>query len=277
VEQSKVKDTDCIAFLQWALPRLDLRWLGFRKVRRRVCRRIARRVADLGLGDLAAYRQQLEADPAEWQALDDCCRITISRFFRDRRVFDILRANVLPDVAANAAREGREARIWSAGCASAEEPYTLKILWDLEIARSYPCVPLLLIATDIDARMLARAHQGLFEATSLRELPPRFIEEAFDRTDDRYCVKARFRQGIDFLVQDLRAQAPAGPFDLVSCRNVAFTYFAERLQRQTLVRILTQLSPDAYLVIGTHERIPGGDFGLAPVRGAPQIFQRTGG
>jgi chemotaxis protein methyltransferase CheR len=272
-----VKDTDCIAFLQWALPHLDLRWSGFRKVRRQVCRRIAHRVADLRLGDLAAYRQRLEADPAEWQALDDCCRITISRFFRDRRVFDILRANVLPDVAARATREGRGARIWSAGCASGEEPYTLKILWDLEIARSYPCAPLSLVATDIDAGMLARAHQGLFEATSLRELPPCFIEEAFDRTDDRYCVKARFRQGIDFLVQDLRAQAPNGPFDLVLCRYVAFTYFAEPLQRQTLMRILTRLFPDAYLVIGTHERIPDGDFGLTPLSGAPQFFQKTGG
>jgi chemotaxis protein methyltransferase CheR len=272
-----VKDTDCIAFLQWALPQLNLRWSGFRKVRRQVCRRIANRVADLRLGDLAAYRQRLETDPAEWQALDDCCHITISRFFRDRRVFDRLLARVLPHVAARAAREGREALIWCAGCASGEEPYTLKILWDLEIARSYPCAPLSLVATDIDAGMLARAHQGLFESTSLRELPPRFIEEAFDHTDDHYCIKARFRQGINFLVQDLRAQAPAGPFDLVLCRYVAFTYFAQPLQRLTLLRILTQLSPDAYLMIGTHERIPDGDFGLMPLSGAPQIFQKTGG
>ena len=88
--KSQMKDTDCIAFLQWALPRLDLHWPGYRKVRRQVCRRIARRVTDLQLQDLAAYRQRLEADPAEWQALDDCCYITISRFFRDGRVFEAL-------------------------------------------------------------------------------------------------------------------------------------------------------------------------------------------
>lgn len=275
--KSRVKDTDCIAFLQWALPHLDLRWSGYRKVRRQVCRRLARRLADLQLRDFAAYRQRLEADPAEWQALDDCCHITISRFFRDRRVFDILRARVLPDVAGRATREGRDARIWSAGCASGEEPYTLKILWDLEIARSYPCVPLSLVATDIDAGVLSRAHQGLFEATSLRELPPRFVEEAFDRTDNRYSVRARFRQGINFLVQDLRAQMPDGPFDLVLCRYLAFTYFAEPLQIRTLSRILSQLLPGAYLVIGTHERIPDHDFDLAPLNGAPQIFRKANG
>ncbi len=272
-----MKDSDCIAFLQWALPRLNLRWSGYRKVRHQVCKRIARRVADLRLEDLAAYRQRLEADPPEWRALDDCCHVTISRFFRDRRVFDILRANVLPDIAARATRERREARIWSAGCASGEETYTLKILWDLEIARSYPCAPVSLIATDIDAGLLVRARRSVFEATSLRELPSRFIEEAFDRLDGRYRVKARFRQGINFLVQDLRAQAPTGPFDLVLCRYVAFTYFAEPLQRQALSRILTQLAPGAYLVIGTHERLPDRNFDLTPVSGSPQIFQRSGG
>jgi chemotaxis protein methyltransferase CheR len=270
-----LKDTDCIAFLQWALPHLDLRWPGYRKVRRQVCRRIARRMTDLQLQDLAAYRQWLEADPAEWQALDDCCHITISRFFRDRRVFEILRMRVLPDVAAHAASEGREARIWSAGCASGEEPYTLKILWDLEITRSCPCVPLSLVATDIDAGMLSRARQGCFEATSLRELPFRLIEEAFDRTDGCYCVKPEFRQGINFLTQDLRAQTATGPFDLVLCRHVAFTNFAEPLQRRTLLRILSQLPPGAYLVIGTHEWIPYRDFSLTPLSDSPQIFQKT--
>ena len=275
--KSQMKDTDCVAFLQYALPHLDLRWSGYRKVRRQVCRRIARRVTDLQLPDLAAYRQRLETDLAEWQALDDCCHITISRFFRDGRVFETLRTRVLPDVAAHAAREGRTARIWSAGCASGEEPYTLKILWDLEIARAYPCGPLSLVATDIDATMLARAHQGVFEATSLRELPSRFIEEAFDHADSRYRVRTEFRQGINFLVQDLRAQTATGPFDLVLCRYVAFTYFAEPLQRRTLLRISTQLLPGAYLVIGTHERIPDRDFGLTPLSDLPQIFQKTRG
>jgi chemotaxis protein methyltransferase CheR len=269
-----VKDTDCIAFLQWALPHLDLRWSGYRKVRRQVCRRLARRLTDLQIRDLAMYRQRLESDPVEWQALDDCCHITISRFFRDRRVFDILRAHVLPDVARRTAREGREARMWSAGCASGEEPYTLKILWDLEIVPSYPCASLSLVATDIDANMLARAHQGLFEAASLRELPHRLIEEAFDRRDSRYSVRPRFRQGIDFLVQDLRTQTPKGPFDLVLCRYVAFTYFAEPLQTRILSHILTQLLPGAHLVIGTHERIPDHDFDLTPLNGAPQIFRK---
>jgi chemotaxis protein methyltransferase CheR len=75
-----------VALLRWALPRLHLRWPGFRRVRRRVCRRIGRRVRELGLAETAPYRARLEADPREWGRLDALCRISISRFFRDRSV-----------------------------------------------------------------------------------------------------------------------------------------------------------------------------------------------
>ncbi len=177
----------------------------------------------------AAYRERLAADSAEWHALDECCHITISRFFRDRGVFEILRTRVFPEVAARARREGRGVCIWSAGCASGEEPYTVRILWDLEIASQFPGVVLSVVATDIDATMLARARAASFPTGSLHELPPLLIEQAFDLTETCYSVKPRFREGINFLLQDLRSQTPTGPFDVVLCRYVAFTYFAQPL------------------------------------------------
>jgi chemotaxis protein methyltransferase CheR len=270
-----VNDRDCTGFLQWALPRLDLRWSGFRKVRGQVCKRIKRRLSDLGLGNFTAYRARLETDPAEWRVLDECCHITISRFFRDRRIFELLRRRVLPDLAARAQREGRGARIWSAGCASGEEPYTLKILWDQEITSSCPGAAVSIVATDVDASMLARAKEACFTATSLHELPPQLIEQAFDRAGAVYRVKPQHRTGIEFLLQDLRSAAPTGPFDLILCRYVAFTYFAPPLQEQVLARILARLLPGGYLVIGTHEHLPGNGMGLEMLPGAPpQIFEK---
>ena len=94
-----MKNAECVDFLQWALPRLGMRWPGFRKVRRQVCKRIDRRLRELGLPDLAAYRIRLGQDSTEWKFLDGACRITISRFYRDRGVFDALGANVLPALA----------------------------------------------------------------------------------------------------------------------------------------------------------------------------------
>ena len=168
-------DTDCTAFLEWALPQLELRWPGIRKVRRQDCKRLARRMRDLGLDNFAAYRAKLEVDPTEWRIFDECCHITISRFFRDKAVFEVLRKRVLPDIAARAEREGRNAQAWSAGCASGEEPYTIKILWDVEVAHAYPTVSIAIAATDVDDAMLARARNGCFKSTSLHELPQSLI------------------------------------------------------------------------------------------------------
>lgn len=126
-----VNDTDCTAFLQWALPRIDLRWPSFRQVRKQVCKPLVRRMHDLQLSGFAAYRARLEIDPTEWQIVDECCHITISRFFRDRGVFEFLRSRVLPEIASRAQQEARNACIWSAGCASGEEPHTLRTLWDI--------------------------------------------------------------------------------------------------------------------------------------------------
>jgi chemotaxis protein methyltransferase CheR len=268
-----VNDTDCTAFLQWALPRLSLRWAGFRKVRRQVCKRLMRRMNSLELPDFAAYRARLETDPTEWQVVDECCHITISRFLRDRAVFEVLRRQVLPDLAVRAGREGRNVRVWAAGCASGEEAYTVKILWDLEMASLFPDVSLAIVATDIDKTVLARARNACFEATSLHELPPHLVGKAFDRVGAFFCVKPRHREPIEFLCQDLRVESPASIFDLVLCRYVAFTYFAAPLQKSVLDRIVNRLSPGGYLVIGTHEQLPDDDR-VVPLAGAPQIFRK---
>ena len=270
-----MNDPDCTAFLQWALPQISLRWPGFRKVRRQVCKRLKRRIHDLQLADFAAYRARLEDDPSEWEVVDRCCHITISRFFRDRGVFEALRRRVLPDIAALAKQEGRAAQIWSAGCAAGEEPYTLRILWDIEIASLCPDVPLIIVATDIDENMLARAQEGCFAATSLRELPSHLIGQAFDRVGSRFCVKPRHREGLRFLHQDIRSKAPTASFDLVLCRYLAFTYFAPVLQERVLARIVDRLLPNGYLVIGTHEQLPGYHAAVTPLDHAAQVFRKS--
>jgi chemotaxis protein methyltransferase CheR len=269
-----VTDPGCTALLEWALPQLELRWPSFRKVRRQVCKRLTRRMRELGLQNFAAYRARLEADPMEWRVLDECCHITISRFFRDRGIFEVLRRRVLPDIAVRAKREGRHAEVWSAGCASGEEPYTIKILWDVEVASADPTVPLSIVASDIDDAMLARARQGCFAPSSLHELPPPLVEQGFERVGSLYCVRSRHREGIEFLDQDLRSEMPAHLFDLILCRYVAFTYFAAALQRKVIVRMLERLRWNGYFVIGAHEQLPDIVPGLVPLISEPQIFQK---
>jgi chemotaxis protein methyltransferase CheR len=259
-----MRDDECVIFLQWALPRLDLAWPGFRKVRGQVCKRIKRRMHSLGIASLADYRAKLEADPAEWPVLDGFCRITISRFWRDQSTFAMLKHEVLPEIARRATAEGREARIWSAGCASGEEPYTVKILWDLEVGPRFPGVSLDVVATDLDEALLDRARRACYPAASLRELPPELTAQAFTEGNGCRCVKAAHKQGIQFLQQDVRNEAPPGCFDLVMCRNLAFTYFAPKRQEVVLERIRASLNPGGFLVIGSHEHLPGSNAGWSP-------------
>lgn len=261
------------ALLAWAMPRLGLRWDGFRGLHRQVGRRIARRAHALGLASLAAYRARLEDDPGEWAALDALCRVTISRFYRDATVFDHLRAALLPALAEQArARGATGLRAWSAGCASGEEAYTLAIVWRAFVAARFPGLPLQVIATDRGDDVLARARAGVFDAASLGELPAALREAGFVRDHDRFRVRDEIRAGIGFCVGDVRVDVPEGPLDLVLCRNVAFTYFDEPTQRAFLGRLVPRMVPGGALVIGRRERLAVGTPGLAPIAGLPEGF-----
>lgn len=249
----------CKEFLRWALPRLGLAWPGFRRVHRQVCRRTASRLAELRLPDFAAYRRHLEETPAEWEVLEGFCRIPISRFWRDAAMFEGLRDEVLPALADAAECAGRSAlAAWSAGCASGEEPYSLRLLWSFHLAARFPGLSLRILATDADPALLARAARACYRASSLAELPPEWRERAFAREGALLCLKPPDRSEVEFRRQDLRAEAPAGPFDLVLCRNLAFTYFDDGGQRRALARLADALQPGGALVIGRKERLPEG-------------------
>ena len=251
-------DETCIAFLQWCLPRLGLRWRGYRKVRRTVCKRVRRRIRELGLDGLSAYRVYLDSRPEEWQVLDGFCRIPISRFYRDKGVFDRLGGDVMPRLAtAAAARRAKSLRVWSAGCASGEEPYSLAMLWRLQVGPACPNVRFAATATDWDPVMLRRARAACYRPGSLSDMPAGWLASAFERRGDEFCLRPTFRQAVRFRRQDIRTEMPAGPFDLICCRNLVFTYFAESGQRRLLAEIRRRLRPGGALVLGSHERLPG--------------------
>ena len=264
-------------FLQWALPEMRMRWPGFRKVRRQVCKRVDRRMKALGLAHIEEYEDYLETHADEWAQLDALCRITISRFNRDRGVFRALADPVLPELVRNAAARGDDTLgAWSLGCASGEEPYTLAILWQEELQRRFPTIKLEITATDCDALMLARAREARYAGGSLKEVPARLRERGFTREDDSYRLGAEYRDAVRFLEQDIRESQPAGPFDLVLCRNLVFTYFDEELQAQVLSRIADVMVDGGALVIGIHEKLPAGARQLEPWLDKQRIYRFRG-
>lgn len=275
-------DRECVAFLQWALPRLRMRWPGYRKVRRQVCKRVSRRMAELAVADAEEYRTFLQEHPQEWDRVDSFCRITISRFFRDREVFHTLRDEILPALAEAALAEGRlELRCWSAGCGSGEEPYTLNLLWRLPADGSLSCrldrISLLITATDSDPTVLERARSAVYPRGPLKEVPESWLPLAFDNSKDDFVLRSPFKEGVRFQELDVRREAPEGALDLILCRNLVFTYFEESLQVEILHRFLDRLRHGGCLVTGGHERLPAGEWPLRRLSSGLPIYLREDG
>lgn len=256
-------DAECVELLQWALPRMGFRWRGFRKVRRQVKRRIDRRLRELELDSPRKYRDYLNAHPDEWGVLDRFCRISISRFYRDRRPFDALRTEVLPLLAQRiAASGGRVLRVWSAGCASGEEPYTVSLIWRLEEPTRPVAVQI--VATDAEPHLLERARAAVYPRGSTRGLPDGWLDRAFDSDGDEVTLRPALRADVRFLRQDVRHGAPDGLFHLVLCRHMAFTYLDSEGQRAVAERIAGAMTPDGFLMVGSHEAISSEVTQLSP-------------
>ena len=195
-----IRNPDGVQFLQWCLPRLHLRWPGFRKVRRQVYKRLNRRMQDLQLSGLAAYRAYLENHPTEWAILDTLCWISISRFYRDKGVFQYLAREVFPQLAQVALSNAeKELRCWSAGCAAGEEPYTLVMLWRHTLAAQFPTLGVRVVATDIDPHALRRTERGCYPASSLKDLPKEWLAPAFVPTEEGLCLRPDYREAVTFL------------------------------------------------------------------------------
>jgi chemotaxis protein methyltransferase CheR len=268
-----VTDTECVQLLQWCLPRLGLQWRGFRRVRRIVRRRIERRLTELDLPDTAAYRRYLESNSEEWSVLDRACRIPVSRFYRDRAVFEYLERVVLPELTASMVAKGEmELRCWSVGCAAGEEPYTLAILWHLRVAPRFPGVRLRIIATDAEPEMIEQAARARYPGHALRDLPAD-LAAAFSRSPDGLWLADAYRRAVEFSVQDIRVTAPEGRFNLILCRYLVLTYFEKVLQRRTLARLIDKLEPGGALVVGVTEGMPEHLDGLVPWSARLKIYR----
>lgn len=263
-------------FLQWCLPQLGLRWAGFRNLRRRVYKRLKRRLHKLGLLSIDEYQTYLADHVEEWPILSALCWMPITRFYRDRTVFQHLETEILPRLVELIIKDGKnELRCWSAGCASGEEPHTLAILWRHRLARRYPRVAFRVVATDIDPLAIQRAERACYHWSNTKDLPADWRAEAFDVSGEQLCLKREYRSIVTFLVQDLRDSAPDGRFHLILCRNLAFTYFDETSQRAALRRLLDRLAPGGALIIGKGESLPEGRWAIKPWSLPMGIYRKT--
>jgi chemotaxis protein methyltransferase CheR len=270
-----MKDDECVELLKWMLPIVELRWAGFRRVHKQVCKRLGRRLTELDLKHAEDYRRYLTEHPEEWKVADSLCTVTISRFYRDKGVFEYLGGTVLPELAARAlAADRRTLRAWSAGSSSGEEPYTVALVWEFRLRDRLPGMVLEILGTDIDEELLERAHAACYPPGCLRELPEAWRAAAFEDTTSGYRLKPEFRTRVELRKHDIREAPPNGPFDLVLCRNLAFTYFDDALQLVTAQKLHAALVEGGALVLGRHEMLPVEATQFAPWSAGHRVYRR---
>lgn len=245
-------------------------WDGYRRVRKGVKKRLARHMLALGCRDTAAYLAQLATAGGARQACDLLMAVSISRFFRDYRLWQVLETEILPGL-----KERPDIAVWSAGCACGEEVYSLSILRDRFRHKMPGAPPVTIVATDKHPDYLARAQQGVYSRSSLREIPETLRAQYFDKVvgKKQFAVKPFLKTDIHWRHQSVDAFQNDRVFDLIFLRNNVLTYCASPRREKLLRRVLGGLRCGGYLIVGAREQLPRGSSGLVPWPSCPSIFQ----
>ena len=192
-------------------------------------------------------------------------------FFRDRTPFDQLRNDILPVLSRS---RQDPIRIWSVGCATGQEPYSLAMLVDEERGVQ-PGLKVDLFASDLSERCLEKAHAGLYTQFEVqRGLPSRLLIKYFEKVEDAWVLSPRIRQMVRMQRQNLLTDVKgSGPFDLILCRNV-LSAFDSSTARTVLEQIAKTLAPDGFLVMGAYETSAHHTPAFRPVPGLHGLYMR---
>ncbi len=254
------------------LERFGYCWQGYRKVRKGVKKRIVRHMHRLGMTQLDDYMQAVRTDPEVRSQFNLLITVSISRFFRDKRLWDDIKGSILPGLAQNKG----VVKAWSAGCACGEEAYTLKMTWEAVKVSLRKKAELFLLATDINPEYLRRAREALYPSSSIKEVPPNMVRAFLEaREDKQFALKEYVKQGIHWRIHDLLEGAPVTELDLIFLRNNLLTYYGKEIKASAFRRILNDLNPGGFLIIGAHERLPGEFEELRRWHGRKYIFQKS--
>ena len=216
-------------------------------------RRIQKRMQSTGVNGFADYVDYLEVHPEEYEALFNTILINVTSFFRDEGAWESLQRDVFPELLA---RKGRAdaIRVWSAGCASGEEAYTLAIVLVELMGPDAFRERVKIYATDVDEEALARARAGVYTEREIEGVPQEFREKYFDRVDGQFAFKKDYRRQVIFGRHDLIQDAPISRVDLLVCRNTLM-YFNAETQTRILARFHFALNDNGILFLGRAETL----------------------
>ncbi len=228
--------------------------------------RLSRRLRALGLTSFRQYREHLAANVSELESFINAISTNLTKFFREAHHFDHFRTHVaVPFVQDAHGKVGRRLRVWSAGCSTGEEPYTIAVVLKREI-RDIDRHDARILATDIDTEVIGKGARGEYPANSIDEVPKTYREffqpVGGDRASENVMVGRDIRSLVTFRRLNLMESWPfTGNFDAIFCRNVMI-YFDGPTKTALVERFTQKLKPGGWLYIGHSESLIGSHPGL---------------
>jgi two-component system, chemotaxis family, CheB/CheR fusion protein len=233
-------------------------------------RRIRKRMQDVGKTSFADYRDLLETESDEFTQLFDTVLINVTSFFRDSEAWEYLRAEVVPSVL-EAAGAG-EVRVWSAGCSSGEEAYSLAMTFAEVMGVEAFTERVKIYATDVDDGALASARRGVFSARSMEAVPEPLRQKYFEPHSHGMAFRPDLRRRVIFGRLDLIGDAPISRLHLVACRNTLM-YFNAEAQNQVMRRLHFALRDNGVLFLGKAEMLMTDGSRFVPLNMPYRIFR----
>jgi len=238
-----------------------------------LARRIRSRMTQVHIDSFAAYSQFLDANPNEHVSLFNTILINVTGFFRDPDAWTALSEAVIPRLVEDVS-ESRTLRIWSAGCSSGEEPYSIAMLLAEHLGEAANSYTVKIYGTDIDDEALAAARHALYRTEQLKDVPDRLVDRYFSRDGQLYRFRRDIRRWCIFGSHNLTQAPPLSHIDLLVCRNVLI-YFTSELQERIMTRFHYSIREDGYLFLGRSESLLARSRLFTPVHLKWRIFQRT--
>lgn len=238
-------------------------------------RRVRHRMDRVGCETFEEYLDVLQASSDEFAALFNTILINVTAFFRDPDAWQYIRDKVIPMLLAQRA-PGDAIRVWSAGCASGQEAYTLAMLLAEALSPEDFRQRVKIYATDVDEDALAEARTASFEAREVESVAPELLDKFFERLGNRYVFRKDLRRAVIFGRNDLVRDAPISRVDLLVCRNTLM-YLNAETQRNVLGRLHFALAPQGVLFLGHAEMLLSHTDRFTPLDLKHRIFQRAVG
>jgi len=239
-----------------------------------LARRIRRRMAAVGITTYPEYLDYLEVRPDEFPQLFNTILINVTGFFRDAPAWVALRKHVEERLAKRP--PGSAIRVWSAGCASGEEPYTLAMMFSEILGEPAFADRVKIYATDVDDEALAEARVGTYSAKAVESVPPELVAKYFTRAGSSFVFNKDLRRAVIFGRHDLVHDAPISRVDLISCRNTLM-YFNAETQTRILNRLHFALNDDGILFLGKAEMLLTHGNLFSSIDMKLRVFARTKG